>query len=416
MRTSLTGPVILYGNDNPQQISETDSGPNIDYQSNALLDSRYVSQVTAAGEGAQGGILSWHNPVEAEVLSAIPQAAANANIAAAQSPTVGGFFTLASANTTGIAVNIPLVPQGTAIQPGATTIPVIALDFGFALVTTTVAAATANILTITGPTPAGYTSTATYGSRFFYPGQRILVSGAGNSAGTLPLSTIVLATDRYAAPGYSVQATGTVLIANPALFAGTNLAVGTCDQEYGVAVKPVVKAGAARIYDPAQMIARNVTVTASGASSGTVTVRGYDIYEQPMSQTITIAGTGTASGTKAFGYISSVQLNTGAVLAGTLSIGTGSAIGLPTRSDMFEYQGLFYNNAQIVGVAGSLPAGLTMADQTTPATSLTGDVRGTYSNTWNGTIRIVYFHQPPIAAAKVSNNIDFRGIVGVVNA
>jgi hypothetical protein len=411
MRTSLSGPVILTGNDNPQQISDTDSGPNIDYQSSAVLDSRYVSQATAAGEGANGGVLCWNNPGQAEVLSAIPQANSAAVIAAAQAPTVGGFFTLASAPATGIAINIPLVPQGTAIQPGAVTVPVIALDFGFAIVTTTTAAATANILTITGPTPTPAGSgTAVYASRFFYPGQRILVASAGNAAGTVPLSTIVLATDRYAAPGYSVQASGTVLIANNALYAATGLPVGTSDQEYGVAVKPVIKAGAARIYDPAQMTARTVTVTASGASTGTVTVRGYDIYEQPMTETQTIVGTGTTAGKKAFAYISSVQLNVGSSLTGTLSVGTGGLFGLPLRADAFEYQYAFQAGVAIPSTS------FTYGDQTNPATTTTGDVRGTVAMTTpNGSNRLFVFQTYPIAQAKLSTNIDNRTFTGVVN-
>lgn len=421
MRTSLNGPVILFGNDNPQQISDTDSGPNVDYQSNAILDSRYVSQVTAAGEGAQGGVLAWHNPVEVEALSSIPQAAANANIAALSTPAALAFFTLASANTTGIAVNIPLIPYGQAIQPGAQgLVNVIALDFGFATGTTTTAAATANVLTLTGPTPAGYTGTATYASRFFYPGQRILVPGAGNAGGTLPLSTIVLATDRYAAPGQVLAATGTVLMANPALAVATGVGIGTSDQEYGVAVKPVVKAGAVRVYDPAQMTARNVTVTsASTTASGNVIVRGYDIYEQPMSEIIAIPTTATTNaGNKAFGYIGSVQVQAGGVTTGTVSIGTGSKIGLPVRVDVFEALALWSGGVQIVGPgAGALPTGLVTADQTLVATSSTGDVRGTYTPaTLNGTLRLAVYHQAPISQAKVSNNIDFRGIVGVVQA
>jgi hypothetical protein len=420
MRTSLNGPVVLFGNDNPQQIADTDSGPNVDYQSNALLDSRYVSQVTAAGEGAQAGILAWHNPVEAEVLSAIPQAASNTVLAAAQAPAALAFFTLASANATGIAVNIPLIPFGQAIQPGAQgLVNVIALDFGFAIGTTTTAAATANVLTLTGPTPGGYTGTATYASRFFYPGQRILVPGAGNVAGTLPLSTVVLATDRYAAPGQVLAATGTVLMANPALAVATNVGIGTSDQEYGVAVKPVVKAGAIRVYDPAQMVARNVTLTAgSTTASGNAIVRGFDIYEQPMSEVIPIPTTATTnSGKKAFAYVSSVQVQAGGVTTGNVSVGTGTAIGIPVRVDLFENLAIFVNNVQIVGSAGSLPANLVTADQTPTATSSTGDVRGTYiPGTLNGTARTVIFHQAPIHQAKVSTNIDFRGLIGVVQA
>jgi hypothetical protein len=417
MRTSLDGPVILYGNDNPQQISNTDAGPNADYQSNALLDSRFASQVTAAGEGANAGILAWHNTVELETLSAIPQALSTTIIAAAQAVTAGNFFTLASANALGVAVNIPLVPQGTAIQPTSAVLPVLALDFGFALATTNVTAGTANQMTITGPTPtpAGSAS-AVYATRFFYPGQRIIVAGAGNAAGTLPLFTTVLATDRYAAAGQALQAAGVILMANNALFAGANMQVGTSDQEYGVAAKPVVKGGALRIYDPAQVISRVVTVTASGASTGSVLVRGYDIYEQPISQNITIAGTATATGTKAFKYISSVFFNVGGTLTGTLAIGTADIIGFPTRSDEFEYTNIYAAGAYITSSTGYVPA-----DQTSPATNTaggSGDVRGTYAlqTASNGSRRFVFTQIAPIATAKLFTNIDQRGICGVVNA
>jgi hypothetical protein len=416
MRTSLDGPVILYGNDNPQQVSNTDAGPNVDYQSNALLDSRYVSQVTADGATGGGGVNALHNPIVVEGISSCPQAASAALIAAAQAPTIGGFFTLASANAAGIAVNIPLVPFGVAIQSAAIPVPVLALDFGFATGTTTIAAATATTVTLTGPTPVPlYTGTATYASRFFYPGQRILIPGAGNLSGTAPLSTVVLATDRYAAPGIAIAATGTITIANPALAVATGVAIGTADQEYGISAAPVVKAGAVRVYDAPQLTARNVTVTASGASTGTVTVRGYDIYGQAMSQTITIVGTGiSTTGTKAFKYISSVQLNLGATLTGTLSVGTGTAFGVPTRLDLVEYA-----TAYLAGTATPLVLGTNSvgADQTPVATATTGDVRGTITYAGaNGANRLTFLQQAPIHQAKVSTNIDPRGLLGVTQA
>jgi len=421
MRTSSDGPLILYGNDNPQQVSNTDAGPNVDYQSNALLDSRYVSQATAAGEGAQAGVLSWNNPIEVEALSAIPRTLSNTVLAAAQAPAALAFFTLASANAAGIAINLPLVPYGQAIQPGAQgLVNVIGLDFGFALGTTTTAAATAATVTLTGPSPGGYSATATYASRFFYPGQRILISGAGNAGGTIPLSCIVLATDRYSSPGVALAATGTITIDRPALAVATAQCIGTADQEYGVAVKPVVKAGAARLYDPAQMLGRNVTLTAgSTTASGNAIVRGYDVYEQPMSEVIAIPTTATTnSGKKAFKYVSSVQVQAGGVTTGNISVGTGDVFGVPVRADLFEAMAIFYNNVQIVGAAGTVPTGLVFADQTPTATTTTGDVRGTYAvqSASDGVKRLVIYHQAPIAQAKVSNNIDFRGLVGVVQA
>jgi hypothetical protein len=87
---------------------------------------------------------------------------------------------------------------------------------------------------------------------------------------------------------------------------------------------------------------------------------------------------------------------------------------LPIRTDEFEYSSLFVNGTQIL-----TSANITFADQTPVATSTTGDVRGTYAmqTAPNGTTnRVVYFYQKPIATAKVSTNIDFRGYTGVVNA
>jgi hypothetical protein len=416
MRTAIDGPYVIYGNDNPQQISNTESGPNIDYQSNALLDSRYTSLVTAAGEGSQGGILSFHNPVNLEAICAYPTPSNATAITTAQTPAALAFFTLNSAVATGIAPNIPLIPFGNPIIPGSTNlVNVLALDFGFALGTTTTAAATATTVTITGPTPSApaYTATATYASRYFYPGQKIAIAGAGNAAGTVPLITTVLATDRYASPGVALAAAGTITIANPALFAIVGTSIGTVDQEYGVAVKPIIKAGAARIYDPAQMVARNVTVTNGVGGSGAVTVRGYDIYEQPMSEVIAITASTTVQGNKAFAYISSVQANSGAVTTGGVSIGTGNKFGLPFRADLPEYQQAFFAGAAVTFTVGT---NLFLADQTPVATSATGDVRGTIVVTAAAGSRLQVFQQAPIAQAKVSNNIDFRGLVGVTQA
>jgi hypothetical protein len=423
MRTAIDGPYVIYGNDNPQQISNTEAGPNIDYQSNALIDPRTISQATAAGEGAQAGVLCWHNPVELETLSAIPATLSNTAITSSQTPAASAFFALNTAAGLPAAANIPLIPQGNGVVPGSNAIVnVLALDFGFALVTTTTAAATAQVLTVTGPTPtpAGSAS-AVYATRFFYPGQRIIVAAAGNAAGTAPLFAVVTATDRYASPGVALAAAGTVTINTPALFASTNLQVGTSDQEYGVTAQPVVKAGAARCWDPAQLISRVVTVTNGVGGSGFVTVRGYDIYGQPMSQIIAITASTTVAGTKAFKYISSVQANAGAVTTGGVSIGTADIIGIPMRADTSEYLNLFYQGAPVVAVAGSQVTGFVAADQTTPATNTSGgsgDVRGTYLllTASNGSKRIVLTQYEPIATAKLGTNIDVRALVGVTNA
>ncbi len=220
--------------------------------------------------------------------------------------------------------------------------------------------------------------------------------------------------------GQALAAAGTVVISAFALAATAGLPVGTSDQEYGVSASPVVRAGATRIYDPAQLIARTVTLTAgSTTASGNALVKGYDVYGQPMSEQIAIPTTATTnSGKKAFKYVSSVQVLAGGVTTGNVSVGTGDVFGVPVRVDLFEAMAIFYNNVQIVGAAGTVPTGLVFADQTPAATTTTGDVRGTYAvqSASDGTKRLVIYHQAPIAQAKVSTNIDPRGIVGVTQA
>jgi len=405
MRTSYQGPIVLYGSDNPLQVDNTDAGPNIDYQGNALIDSRYVSAATAAP--SSGGVNAWFVPNITENLVGIPRALGAANIAAAQAATNGGFFTLASANTAGIAVNVPFIPQGNGITPGSTAqVNVLALDFGMALCTTTTGAAAATV-TITGPVSAAYAL------RFFYPGQRLIIPGAGATS-TTPLFTTVLATPTAAAAGSVVSAAGTITVSSPALTVVTASAVGSADRLYGIVASPVIAAGAANVYDPAQLVSRTLSVTASGAATGSVLVRGFDIYGQAMSESITIVGTGiSTTQKKAFKYISSAQAIGAGVTTGTLSIGTTDVFGLPLRSDLFEYTDLYYN-----GVLITAATGWTTADITSPATTTTGDVRGTYAvqSASDGTKKLIVFQVPVAAQATKATNIDARLLVGVVQA
>ena len=127
------------------------------------------------------------------------------------------------------------------------------------------------------------------------------------------------------------------------------------------------------LWDPAKMIARNVRITSAGNdSTATFVVRGYDVYGYPMTETITGANIGIASGRKAFKYIASVT--PAATLSGAaITIGTGDVFGLSLRADQFAYAEICYNNNWITANTGFLPA------DTAVATALTGDVRGTYA-------------------------------------
>lgn len=137
-----------------------------------------------------------------------------------------------------------------------------------------------------------------------------------------------------------------------------------------------------RVYDPATNLARAVSIISNGNdSSGTYTVDGLDIYGYPMTETITGANAGTATGNKAFKYILSITPS-GTINSTAVSCGAADVYGFPMRSgtksisttDHFEFATIYWNQAFITATTGYVAA-----DATTPATATTGDVRGTYA-------------------------------------
>lgn len=384
MRTAMDGPVIIYGNDNPQQMSNTDAGPSVDYQGGAIIDPRFVASVAKAPTAGQ--IPAFYNAVYVPLVDGVPQTKAANAIAASQALTNGGAVTLVSTQGAAASPNIPLVPYGLAVN-SANVVKVLALDFGFAIGATTA-------------TSTAVTLSAAASAKFFRPGQKIIISGAGATANN-PLITTV------------VSVSGTALVIADA--AGQTVAaaqIGTADSS-GVTASPYQSAGAASLFDATQAIARTVTVTASGASSGTVTVSGYDIYGMPMTETITIVGTGTANGKKAFKYISGAVANGAGVTTGTHQIGTNDLFGMNLRTDFWEYANIFWAGAFVTTSTGWLTA-----DTTSPATSTTGDVRGTYAtqSAANGTNRLAIFVSLPQYNAVNATNLNPATLTGVTQA
>jgi len=107
-------------------------------------------------------------------------------------------------------------------------------------------------------------------------------------------------------------------------------------------------------------------VVGAWTTSSTITVIGTDYYGQVQTE----VQTGTAfTGKKAFASITSIQSSAAITLA---TFGTGSALGLPFRVQSGDWMGALVADA-------ADPGTFVAADITLPATTSTGDVRGTYT-------------------------------------
>lgn len=132
------------------------------------------------------------------------------------------------------------------------------------------------------------------------------------------------------------------------------------------------------------------TITFTGAStaatSSIATVTGWDIYGEKMTQTvITPISTAATATLKAFAYISSIS--TASTTTSSVSVGVGSAFGLPYAASDFGYVRAAWNQIYPTTSTGFVPA-----DLTSPSTAATGDVRGTYTpqtTSPNGAINLV---------------------------
>ena len=117
-------------------------------------------------------------------------------------------------------------------------------------------------------------------------------------------------------------------------------------------------------------VPRNVVVDAAGAATAVLTITGTDVYGIPMSEAITLNGTTAVAGKKAFKTITSVAASAAAT---DFFVGTGDVFGLPFRADSRNYCLTAWDGAFVT--TGTFVAAVT----TSPATTTTGDVRGTFA-------------------------------------
>lgn len=147
-------------------------------------------------------------------------------------------------------------------------------------------------------------------------------------------------------------------------------------------------------------VARCVTVVSGGNDSGiSFLITGYDIYGARMTQLLTGTNGSTATTLKAFKSVISVVPN-GSV-ASTVTVGTSDTFGVPVQVSDKGYIDV-QNWANTTAIDSGT---FTVSDQTTPATNLTGDVRGTYvpSSASNGLRRLVFVS---VLSATQVNNTD----------
>lgn len=179
----------------------------------------------------------------------------------------------------------------------------------------------------------------------------------------------------------------------------------------GTGTTSVVRADGVTVV---QLDVPRAVATTTGAGSPTtrnVTVSGFDVYGQPMSEVIAtgaVAST-TVNGKKAFLQISSITISGSPVV--TVSVGTTDIIGSPVRVTNAGYIARAGYNNVLAEDAGTFVAAVT-----TTATTTSGDVRGTYvpSSATDGAKRLVVGILLP--AIAVGPNATRTGALGVTQA
>ena len=149
------------------------------------------------------------------------------------------------------------------------------------------------------------------------------------------------------------------------------------------------QSGAIQRYTLNTSAARALLVTWAGNDTAAyLTVSGYDVYGAPMTEKISGASGSTSAGKKAFKFVASAVPG-GTVSGSNISLGTQDVFGFPLAARSFAYTDITWNST------AATSSGVTSA-VTTTATSVTGDVRGTYAvpSAADGTKNLTVFIAP----------------------
>lgn len=227
-------------------------------------------------------------------------------------------------------------------------------------------------------------------------------------------STTNLAAGQHAASGtplaLAAASTGVTVLSAPLTILPTgNVVPAGCLVLDG---NPAWTAGSFAFMNPTTGISRAIAVTAAGgATGGAILLTGYDYRGNKVTQTVTSAAGTTVNSLKALKFLQSAvpQFTDG---AHNYSIGTADVFGLAVRADEFAYLQPFWNNALLTNSAFVVP------DATSPATALTGDVRGTLApGASDGVKKLTAFVAPSIQnVASTSWATVKQGLLGVQQA
>jgi hypothetical protein len=371
--TTFKGPIVSAGSllveSGTAATIGTFDGPSGAYQGYSLLDPRgapYPAEGLMPGRAAafpaNGTYWMVDNKPQATNATAIATVQVGTSLTAMaltttqpSNPNAGSPF---------IAVGVPFIAAGT-----TTVTNVIALDFGFS----------------TGTATANSSTMSVFDNTKYTVGQWVVIGGGGLN-NTTSVFTQVQTIATANTTGITVlpvpPASGSSAPIGQANLWGANLLPSPTQFGPGVSaptqVTPDIQAGVLRIHNPAEQLARNVSVTLQTGGVATAVnflVVGYDLWHMLMTELITSPATTSATttyGQKAFKFIQSVTPTSASTGGNSYSVGIGDTFGMPLRADEWEQTEIYW-----AGTASANSAGFSTAVTTTPATNTTGDVRGT---------------------------------------
>ena len=372
--SALSGPLVVFGQSPfPSLEYNPDLGSSLFWGGVAVLDPRQPFTYLP-GEAESQPDCGWLGVDNITTLSIAPYTKAVGAISSAGSTTGSATYTLplvsANSATTGVYITTNFTRSDTGVlDTGVAGAGLVALDA---------------YVSCTASFSNGVMTVAANSGMPITPGMVILSTAGSITAGALGVTGTSFIINQLTGGTGGTGVAGTYQTNNSSFSAGSGTVllalpnVLSCLVPYGYASgSPSVL-----LWNPQALIGRavQITVPASGTYA-LATVSGYDIYGYPMVEAITLSGAGSYQGKKAFRYIRSIVLSGGTPdSAKAYTADTTDVFGLPLRSDNF-------GDIAVNSAAGSMTliTGITAAtsylpsDRTSPATTTTGDVRGTYA-------------------------------------